>query len=276
MTLFASTGLAARIEAAESRLCAESTRQAVQRGVREAFVQPLAGGVAVFAGAASPFVKVAGLGFEGTPGEGPLSAVEAAYAERGAPVRVELSCLAAPATAELLTRRGYLLQGFENVLGQTLPPAARAERFDVQVLESTADEAARWLDTVIEGFAHPDGQGVASDESFPREALAAAMADMSAIEGFARYLAYRRGELAGAASLVTSDGIALLCGAATLPAHRRRGVQTALLARRLELAAAAGCDLAVVTTQPGSKSQENAQRRGFSLLYTRAVLVKQP
>ncbi len=33
---------------------------------------------------------------------------------------------------------------------------------------------------------------------------------------------------------------------------------------------------AEVTTQPGSKSQENAQRRGFALLYTRAVLVRAP
>jgi len=41
-------------------------------------------------------------------------------------------------------------------------------------------------------------------------------------------------------------------------------------------AAAAGCDIAVVTTQPGSKSQQNVQRRGFDLLYTRAVLVKGP
>ena len=91
-----------------------------------------------------------------------------------------------------------------------------------------------------------------------------------------RYLACRDGAVAGAASLVRMDGVALLCGAATLPPHRRRGVQTALLARRLELAAQAGCDLAVVTTQPGSRSQENAQKQGFSLLYTRAVLVRQP
>jgi hypothetical protein len=39
-------------------------------------------------------------------------------------------------------------------------------------------------------------------------------------------------------------------------------------------AAAAGCDIAVVTTQPGSRSQQNVQRRGFDLLYTRIVLVK--
>ncbi len=35
-----------------------------------------------------------------------------------------------------------------------------------------------------------------------------------------------------------------------------------------------GCDVAVVTTQPGSKSQQNTQRAGFDLLYTRAILVK--
>ena len=37
-----------------------------------------------------------------------------------------------------------------------------------------------------------------------------------------------------------------------------------------------GPDLAVVTTQPGSKSQENVQRRGFALLYSRAILVRPP
>jgi hypothetical protein len=51
---------------------------------------------------------------------------------------------------------------------------------------------------------------------------------------------------------------------------------TALLSARLVDAAAAGCEVAVITTQPGSKSQQNAQRRGFDLLYTRATLVKHP
>jgi hypothetical protein len=51
-------------------------------------------------------------------------------------------------------------------------------------------------------------------------------------------------------------------------------VQTALLRARLTAAAAAGCDVAVVTTQPGSKSHRNVQRQGFDLLYARAILVK--
>lgn len=49
-------------------------------------------------------------------------------------------------------------------------------------------------------------------------------------------------------------------------------MQAALLAARLDDAAAAGCEVAVVTTQPASTSQENVQRRRFDLLYTRAVL----
>jgi predicted GNAT family acetyltransferase len=91
-----------------------------------------------------------------------------------------------------------------------------------------------------------------------------------------RYAALRDGILAGGATLRLTEGIAQLTGAATVPAHRRRGVQTALVSARLADAADAGCDVAVIITQPGSKSQQNAQRQGFDLLYTRAVLVKQP
>ena len=81
--------------------------------------------------------------------------------------------------------------------------------------------------------------------------------------------------LAGGAGLRLAGDIAQFAGAATAPAHRRRGIQSALLSARLADAAAAGCTIAVITTQPGSTSQQNAQRRGFDLLYTRAVLVKQ-
>ena len=98
--------------------------------------------------------------------------------------------------------------------------------------------------------------------------------DMTTALGFARYLAYRDGAAAGGASLHVCGGVAQLCGTATMPAHRRRGVQTALLAKRLADAARQGCDIAAVTTQPGSKSQQNVQRQGFELLYTRAILVR--
>jgi len=61
--------------------------------------------------------------------------------------------------------------------------------------------------------------------------------------------------------------------AGTAPQFRRRGVQTALLGARVADATSAGCELALVTVQPGSRSQRNVQRRGFDLLYTRATLI---
>jgi GNAT superfamily N-acetyltransferase len=92
--------------------------------------------------------------------------------------------------------------------------------------------------------------------------------------GARTYLALLDGVVAGGGGLRITDGVAQLVGASTAPEHRRRGVQSALMTKRLADAAGAGCDIAVVTTAPGSKSQQNVQRQGFHLLYTRAVLVK--
>ena len=275
--LFASTALAARIERADALLVSDSTRAAVERRPGAgAFVVEIAGGVATFSGPGSPLNKVAGLGFGGVVDARELEAVEQAYAERGVPVQVELSCLATPEIGALLTRRGYTLVNFENVLGRPLPSQPAAPALGVSVSECPSADLAGWLDVAITGFASPDVEGVPSHESFPREALEQTMADMAHASGFVRYLARREGEVAGAASMRLFEGVAQLCGAATLPQHRRRGVQGALLAERLRAAGASGCDVAVVTTQPGSKSQENVQKKGFELLYTRAILVKDP
>ncbi|MFD5176187.1 GNAT family N-acetyltransferase [Nocardia sp. NPDC058379] len=216
-----------------------------------------------------------GVGFGGVPSVGEWAEIEAAYAAVGVPVQVELAQLGDPWIGAELTGRGYRLVSFENVLGTELGGRRWVGSADVEVRRDEGDGLEQWLDVVVDGFAHPDDEGVPSHEEFPREALAAVMRDMAATGDTRRYLAYRDGVPAGGASMRTDGGVAALAGAAALPAHRRRGVQTALLSARLTEAAAAGCDLAVITTQPGSKSQQNAQGRGFSLLYTRAVLVKE-
>ena len=118
--LFCSIALAERIERAEARLVAAVTRAAHRRTGDPGFVLPLAGGVACFAEDGSPFTKVAGLGFAGAPDDDELTAVERAFAERGAPVQVELAHLADPALGALLSARGYRLAWFENVLGRAL------------------------------------------------------------------------------------------------------------------------------------------------------------
>ena len=275
-SLFAGTDLVARLEREEAALVragAEAAR-ARQPGVG-CLVVPLAGGLAAWAGDGSPLNKVAGLGFEGLPRTEELAAIEFAFAQRATPVRVELASLASPELAALLSSRGYRFVGFENVLGLALADRApAATTAGVEVTESTPDEFSGWLDVVVTGFAHPDEQGVPTDEEFPRDVLESVMTDLAGGHGFSRYVARRGGALAGGASLRMGGGVAQLCGAATLPEHRRQGVQSALLDARLDLARRAGCDIAVVTTQPGSKSQQNVERQGFRLLYTRAVLVR--
>ena len=62
--IFCSVDLAARIERVESQMIAEATAAAARRDPQlGAFVRPLAGGVACFAGGDSPLTKIAGLGF---------------------------------------------------------------------------------------------------------------------------------------------------------------------------------------------------------------------
>jgi len=103
---------------------------------------------------------------------------------------------------------------------------------------------------VADGVAHPDTQGVPSHEEFSREALARAMRDLAAT-GVVRDVALCDGVIAGGARFRMAEGVAQFTGAAIAPAYRRRGVQTALLSARLADACAAGCDVAVITTQPG-------------------------
>jgi ribosomal protein S18 acetylase RimI-like enzyme len=277
--LTATASLARRIEAAESALIAGMGRSAAGRlGEDHVIVTPLGGGCAVMAGPGSPFSKVAGLGFEPLD-ESALERLEREFARFATPVRVELSSLADPGIGKLLSARGYVLSGFENVLGLPLPsahvatPSADADTLTIE--ETNADNSDQWIDVVATGFMHPDTfDGPTMAETVDRAALDVVFKDIALVEGFSQYLARRAGLPAGAASMRIHEGIAQLCGAATLPQHRRLGVQTALLHERLTHAAQAGCDVAIVTTEPGSKSQANVQRQGFELLYVRAVLIK--
>ena len=134
------------------------------------------------------------------------------------------------------------------------------------------DDFGTWLTVVLDAVAHPDTDGLPWLDDFPRQVLEGAERDLAAA-GARHYLALVDGTPAGGATMHIRDGFAQF-SAGTAPGFRRRGVQSALLAARVADATAAGCELALVTAQPGSRSQRNVQRRGFDLLYTRAVLVR--
>ena len=89
MPLFCAAALAERIERVEAQLIANATEAARRRTSDAAgFVIPVAGGVATFAEHGSPFNKVAGLGFSGTPSAAALDEIERAFADASAAVKI--------------------------------------------------------------------------------------------------------------------------------------------------------------------------------------------
>jgi hypothetical protein len=65
--------------------------------------------------------------------------------------------------------------------------------------------------------------------------------------------------------------VASMANGITLPEFRRRGLQLALLRRRMEAARQLGCDLAVSQANPANVSMRNQLRTGLSLGGTKAI-----
>jgi GNAT superfamily N-acetyltransferase len=259
--------LARRIELAEAQAavdCAEALERMRPDGV--AAVERIAGGFAIYCGAGSPVTQAVGLGLEGAVSDEEVDRLEEFYRSREEPVRVETCPLADASLVRHFGERGYRVTEFSNVMALPLrgsssaaaatgnPPAGvTIERIGQQQMDL-------WTLTVSRGFS----------ENFPVTQEILEVMKMFALGANVEcYLARVDGAVVGGATLALRQGVAGLFGASTLPAFRNRGVQTALLKERLRRAMTENCDLAVCIAQPGSSSQRNVVRQGFSVLYTR-------
>jgi GNAT superfamily N-acetyltransferase len=177
--------------------------------------------------------------------------------------------MADPWLVEGLGRGGYRLSGFENFLAMPLvPDAAEPPAMPgIEIRPADSDAADLYASVVAPNFADPEGL---PDEHHDL------IASMFGMENASAFLAYVDGQPAGGGAVLIHRGLALLAGAATLPAYRNRGVHAALHHARLALARRSGCDLAAQGAHPGSTSQRNAERRGLRVAYTRAILVRAP
>src|SRR5262249_34865127 len=150
---------------------------------------------------------------------------------------------------------------FSNTL--FLPLAAlgdrRMENEKLEIRRIRQEERLLWTRTVCQGFA----------EQVPiTSELLETVSCFGGSELAICLLALVDGVPAGGASLCMHDGVAVVNGASTLPEYRRRGIHSALLRARLEMASSEGCDLAMTNTAPaGGASQRNAERHGFRVAY---------
>jgi len=268
---FIDLDLARRVEMAEAnagRECAEACHRL--HPDYPVALQEIAGGVAVFAGVDSPVTQAIGVGLRGPVSDGELDALAEFFHPRKAPAAIELCPLVEMSLYEKFAARNYRLLEVSNVLLlDDLGWARISEKFPpgVTVRAATPDESKLWTLTVAQGFA----------EHFPvTQPILDVMEGFCHRDGASALLAFVDGDVAGGAVVSAHHGVCGLFGASTLPAFRRRGVQSALLATRLAWAREKGCDLAVSIAQPGSVSHRNFERNGFRVAYTRTKLILPP
>jgi ribosomal protein S18 acetylase RimI-like enzyme len=275
--MFCPAALAATIDRAEARQMIAIARGAAARDASlDPFVVAVGQGAAIFAGPSSPTNKMIGIGFGTGLDPAVLDDLEARFVALETPLQAEVSVLAEPAVHAQLAARGYASAGFEHVLGHPLGAAIALVPGHVVVEVVDPSDRRALGDAMVEAFASPDVGGVGGDAIPPSDEIRRWFEITMSVDGFRGYVARVDGEIAGGGALRLDGDIAQFSGAGTLPRFRRRGVQTAVLRARLADAAAAGCTIGVVVTQPGSKSQQNVQREGFALLYARHLLVKPP
>lgn len=88
------------------------------------------------------------------------------------------------------------------------------------------------------------------------------------------FLASVKNEPAGIGVLFIKDHIATLAAAATVPDFRNKGVQTALIKKRIYQASLKECKLIVGQAKFGSISQNNMEKAGLKIAYTKAIWIK--
>jgi hypothetical protein len=222
------------------------------------------GGIASFAGPASPISHAIGVGMNGQVTKGDIDQIEEFYNTRGAASNIDLCPLADPSLMEELGRRGYRITEFNNVLVTALPKDVENPADSVRIVNIS--EAELWTRTMITGFFE-------RDELTPDElALGYAVFQMPHAGPF---LAEVDGIPAAAGAACANGPVLYLFGDSTLPVFRRKGLHLSLIRSRLKWRAANGCTLAFASTLPGSGSQRNYCRAGFTIAYTKLNMCRE-
>lgn len=197
---------------------------------------------AIFSGAELP-VNVATLAPGSTPTPEEFRATAEFFESQGVKASVQTFSDVTTETLAALAGAGFTLTQILHVYLHPLTALPNLPAIAVQ--DATPDV---WTEVACRAF----GPG--------SEAI---MRVNAALPGITRVVAWLDGAPAGMGLMGTELGVAMLFSGATLPQQRRRGVQSALLAARLHLAAQHGADFASVNVTPGSGSERNVRRTGF-------------
>ncbi|HKP10839.1 MAG TPA: GNAT family N-acetyltransferase [Blastocatellia bacterium] len=267
MIFFSDKKLAVRLETIEALNQVEYALAHNRLGVEpEAAHAKVGSGYAVYAGPDSPLTQAFALGMDGPVKDDEIDELETFFKECGVAVNIEVCHMSDMSLTQKLIERGYTISEFSNVLVKPLDEKeVFNQKSDHLIREVKEDEIDTVAGVVAEAFA---------EGGFAPDSLIQVFKVFFRQSNCACFAAFNRGAPAGGGAVFIKDGVAEFGGASTLPAHRNLGIQTDLLRKRLDFAVSRGCDLAMVTTVPGSTSQRNVQRQGFQIAYARTKFTK--
>ncbi|MFC4534646.1 GNAT family N-acetyltransferase [Sphaerisporangium dianthi] len=208
--------------------------------------------------------KALGFGFAEPVTAGLIGEICDFYRSRNDPSAVlQLAPSVLPPDWEKICAEHGLSQGGSSVkLARDLSTDVPAGHTGPRVERVDAKDAHEWATALMRGFDMPEG---------PLVEMAAGFA---VHPDFRAYVIRTGGEVVSVAGMYIGGETAQLLGAATLPEHRGRGAQTAMLRARINDATAAGCRVIFAETgaeEPGAHntSLHNMTRAGFVPMYTR-------
>ncbi|AKU90942.1 acetyltransferase, GNAT family [Vulgatibacter incomptus] len=233
--------------------------------------ESIAGGIMSFDGVGSWANLAVGLGLDGPVEADELDRLVRFYADRGVEPRIEICPFVDESLLRGLADRGFTVRDFENLLvrdlrGGALPQAdGGPDRLEIARVDPSNEAQVRtFIDVSTSGF-RPEGEALA-------EPLLSLTRGMVSSPSNRCFLALYEGEPAGGGAVGVSGSIGALFGTSVLPRYRRRGIQRALILRRLQQARDEGCTHAVIASKPGIATERNATRVGFFLAYTKVLL----
>lgn len=180
------------------------------------------------------------------------------------PCWVDVTPSTPAAVTDALCEAGFRPESYVSALCAEPLPSQPAPAADL--VEVTSSNLDAFLDTINEGFGVPPAMLAAlrRNQSF--------WCDVAA---WRLFLARVDGRPAAAAVLSLHDDTGYLAAAATLPAFRNRGLQTSLIAARIDAAHTLGCRRITGQAVAGSVSQCNQQRAGLAIVHTKCIWTNQ-
>jgi GNAT superfamily N-acetyltransferase len=237
--------------------------------------RPLTGGGVALKGKRGSWINYAvGLGLSGPVSATELVEVTEWWAKDGIEPRLEVTPFVESSVWEVLKDLRYSVRECYNVMFRELStshpvrpimdPSPGLELREVDPHDPAQIRA--YGDAVIRGFKPPGAEPTEVEHDLTARFIRSPRAVTVA--------AYLNGKVVGGGSTGIDGQIAGLLGASVLPEYRRQGIQQALVAARLNAAAARGVTLATISSRPGISTERNARRMGFTVAYTKVILTR--